>query len=235
MRILINHLTRMRFPFVCVAGLREDGRHVRPVLECEQLGRDLLRSEDGPFSLGSVVVLGPTHSRPVVPEVEDAVFHPENVKPDSTLGSVKFGEVVKGFAKSSLGEIFGEDLVRLSGTAAAVRRDTGTASLGMLRVTGGSRLQSGVDPWGNPEIRCAISDPNLGELSLKVNDLRLWGKDHSTPALSEIEAIASRLQDCVVAVGLTRYYAVRSYPDEFGHWLQVNNIFPIDDPLWTRE
>ena len=30
MRILINHLTRMKGPHVCVAGIRENGSHIRP-------------------------------------------------------------------------------------------------------------------------------------------------------------------------------------------------------------
>lgn len=68
-----------------------------------------------------------------------------------------------------------------------------------------------------------------------MTDLRLWASDQITPAFSEIEAIGTRLADCLVAVGLTRYFPVPSYPAGFGHWLQVNNVFPTEDPLWVRE
>gem|GEM_PF-2178214 len=40
--------------------------------------------------------------------------------------------------------------------------------------------------------------------------------------------------DCMVAVGLTRYWPVPRYPG-FGHWLQINNVFPMEDPLWVTE
>ena len=233
MRIVINHLTRMRHPYVCAAGFREDGSHIRPVFEQGQLGRSLLRSEGGPLSLGGMVDLGSIHSRPMAPEVEDVVFSPELVRPLKQFDGIEFGKLVGSVSKPSLSAIFGDKLTRLSGTAAAIPRGAGDTSLGVLRVSGGAHLQTTVS-YRKHEIRFAFGDCCLGELSLKVTDLRLWERDHSTPAFSRIEAIQTRLQDCLVAVGLTRYWEVPRYPG-FGHWLQVNNIFPIDDPLWTLE
>lgn len=233
MRLLISHLTRMRYPYVCVAGNRTDRTHIRPVLFGAQLRRALLRSEGGPFSLGTVVNLGPTQPCPDVPEVEDVTFSPEKVQDEKRLESTSFGKFMKQVAESSLQDIFGNDLVRLSGTSAAVAKGVGKASLGVLQADGDVDLQSG-KPDGEHEIRCTFVDKALGELSLKVTDLRLWEKDHVTPAFSKIEAIRSRLRDCQLAVGLTRFYEIQRYPG-FGHWLQVNNVFPIDDPLWARE
>ena len=203
------------------------------LLEHGQLRRALLCSEGGPFSLGAVVELGSTRSRGVVPQVEDVTFIPRQVKPEKMLDGVKFGEIIKSVAKSSLRKIFGDDLVSERSTSAAVPEGAGKASLGVLRVEGDANLRSSM-PFGEYEIRFTFADPDLGELSLKVNDLRLWKTDHVTPAFSKIEDIRTRLTDCLVAVGFTRAYRVSSYPGP-RHWLQVNNIFPIDDPLWARE
>ena len=229
MRILVNHLTRMNHPFVCVAGVRTDGTHIRPVLDQGQLERSLLRSEGGPFALGSVVDLGDTRCRRVPPEVEDVVFCPELMKPEKILSSNEFGEVMARFAKSSLGEIFGDDLVR-RGRTAAVPKDVGIASLGVFRVEGAKLSPADLE---DDKIRLIVADPDLGEMSLPVTDIRLWEPDHRTPAWPTIEAIQPVLERCLLAVGVSRAFPPHS-PDP-QHWLQVNNIFPIGDPLWARE
>ncbi|MYA39804.1 MAG: hypothetical protein F4194_04520 [Acidimicrobiia bacterium] len=105
------------------------------MLDGEQLGRDLLSSEGGPFSLGQVVDLGKTRSRQSVPEVEDVVFRPEEVKPEKMLSSAEFGDVMKQFAKSSLVEIFGKDLIPHRRTA-AVSEGEGSVSLGCTPTRG---------------------------------------------------------------------------------------------------
>ncbi len=230
MRVLINHLTRMKRPYVCVAGVGTDGSHVRPVLESGQLGRDLLRSEGGPFTLGAVVDLGNTRHRPGHPEEEDLVFRPELIKTEKMLTPAEFAKVMDRFAKSSLGEIFGDDLVQL-GRTAAVPKGAGIASLGVFRVEG-TKLSP--EELEDGRIRLIVADPDLGEMSLPVTDIRLWEPDHKTPVWSRIEAIRPVLEKrCLLAVGLSRAFPPDS-PDS-RHWLQVNNIFPIDDPLWARE
>lgn len=229
MRILINHLTRMRPGRICVAGVTTNGAHIRPVLDGEQLGRDLLSSEGGPFSLGQVVDLGKTRSRQSVPEVEDVVFRPEEVKPEKMLSSAEFGDVMKQFAKSSLVEIFGKDLIPHRRTA-AVSEGEGSVSLGVLRPEG-ARFSSGTPQDGG--VRLTVEDTDLGDLTLPVTDLRLWKPDHRTPARRAVEGIRSALEGCLVAVGLSRPFRPpgHSVPR---HWLQVNNLFPVGDPLWAR-
>lgn len=233
MRILINHLTRMSHPWVCVAGIDTSRSHVRPVLDSTQLGRDLLRGNGGPFSLGSVVDLGAVDPRPTAPELEDVVFTPAKVRWEKVLESARFAELMERTTKASLKEIFGDELVRLSGTAAAVPEGRGIASLGVLKMDGGGDLDVRPGQSG-PEVRFTFEDPDLGELSLKVTDLRLWRPDHVTPAEGRIKAIRPFLHDCIVAVGLTRFWQASLYPG-FGHWLQINNVFPMEDPLWTTE
>ena len=223
----------MEKPYVCVAGIRSDGLHVRPVLESGRLGRDLLCSRGGPFALGAVVDLGSARPRPVVPEVEDVVCSLSRVRSEQMLKGVTFGNLLKRSAKASLSEIFGDDLLRMSRTATAVPKGAGIASLGVLQVRGRVSLFSTLS-FEKPQIRCTFADQGLGELSLKVTDLRLWEVDHKTPVLSRLKALESRLSDCLVAVGLGRAYRVPAYPGSW-HWLQINNIYPLEDPLWARE
>ena len=232
MRVAVNHLTRMSSPYVCVAGIDSSGAHIRPVLSAGQLDRTLLMSEGGPFSLGAVVDLGPTRSRPVVPEVEDVVFEPGRAKTVDHLDAEGFRDVLDETVTGSLGSIFGSALVRLSRTAAAVPQGSGSASLGVLRLEGADLDVR--KSFGKYEIRLQFTDSDLGESSIKVTDLRLWEPDQVTPSRGEVEKVKNRLDGCFVAVGLTRAFAVSSYKGVW-HWLQINNVFPADDPLWTHE
>ncbi len=110
MEIAINHLTRMKSPYVCVAGVDRSGAHKRPVLAYEQLHRLLLGAEGGPFSLGTVLDLGSTTARPAPPQVEDVEFEREGVRPVRTLDWKGFS----GFSTLSQSRICGRSSVRTS-------------------------------------------------------------------------------------------------------------------------
>lgn len=234
MRVLINHLTRMGPGFVCAAGIATDlGKHVRPVLPGgQQLKRRLLESEGGPFALGTVLDLGSVKPRPVVPEVEDSIFDPQRVRKVRTIDADEFLATLKSVSASSLREIFGSELNSEKRTSASVPQGRGRASLGVLQPSGKVHLRVRHD-FGARVIRCSFLDPDLGWMSLKVTDIRLWGSDHTVPTDSNVDAIRTRLKRSYIAVGLGRAWS----PDGIQprqHWLQVNNIFPIEAPLWSR-
>lgn len=233
MRILISHLTRMRPGFVCIAGVATDlGVHIRPVLPGgRQLERRLLESEGGPIALGTVVDIGPTEPQPVVPEVEDHGFVPENAAKVRAVKPEDFLSFLVSVTNLGLLDIFGPDLERLSGTAAAVPKGYGAASLGILKLESPSLWFEKY--WGKPVVRMSFVDTDLGDLTLMVADIRLWESDHVTPSARDVELIGESLSGCFVSVGLTRAYEVSRYPGS-RHWLQVNNVFPLDNPLWSR-
>jgi len=232
MKIAVNHLTRMKFPYICVAGLTGSGSHIRPVIPSDQLHRRLLGEEGGPFSLGEVVELGSTTPRPARPALEDVEFEPYKASSVRLLGRDAFRKLLKGAAKSSLSKIFGPDLRRTSRTAAAVPEGRGGASLGVLGPIRKAWIKSRIE-MHRPVIRCSFADSDIGYVSLKVTDLRLWKNDHTTPEVAAVRAIEPQLEGCYLAVGLTRAWSPHpSEPSE--HWLQVNNVFPIHDPLWSR-
>lgn len=237
MRIVVNHLTRMSGEYVCVAGVAidptEDYAHIRPLREKQsphngRLDRNCLQSSGGAFSLGSIVDLGPIDRRPVIPEVEDTKFLLWKAKHIQSLDANAFiDKAIRPLTRSSLREIFGKDLYRQSSTAAAVPRGEGLASLGVMGPLSDVELEAR-EYYGQQEIRFSLSDPDLGDLRLKVTDIRLWESDHITPSFENIDAILTRIDGCYISVGLTREYKSR-------HWLQINNIFPESNPLWLRE
>lgn len=232
MRITVNHLTRMTSPYVCVAGVDSTGRTIRPVLSGERLPRSLLMSEGGPFRLGAVVELGNPRPKPVVPEVEDVTFDPRRTRLVEHLGVEAFLELLDGIVASSLRSIFGPAIVRKSGTAAAVPQHKGTASLGVLQADDAKLTVE--TRFDKPDIRVHFTDPDLGALAIKVTDIRLWERDQITPSTVNIKRIEKSLEDCYLAVGLSRAFAVSSYGGVW-HWLQINNVFPAGNSLWVCE
>lgn len=232
MRLVINHLTRMRHPYICVAGVDESRAHRRPVLSSGRLDRELLRTRGGMFSLGTIVDLGAVQPRPIAPEVEDVVFDPDKAVVEGELGPEEFVGLLEEVAVDSLSDALGAELSKKSSTAAAVPAGTGNASLGVLRLSAGE-LSSGLS-FGKHDLRLRFADPTFGDLSIKVTDLRLWKSDQTAPAAEAIQAIGNNLDQCLVAVGLTRPFQVSSHAGVW-HWLQINNVFPREDPLWARE
>jgi hypothetical protein len=86
MKIVVNHLTRMRGERICVAGVDwATAEHVRPVTgPTSPLTRELLRSSGGLFEIGAVVDLGPVAACGQPPETEDHRFSPLSASYEST-------------------------------------------------------------------------------------------------------------------------------------------------------
>jgi len=232
MDILINHLTRMKHPYICVAGIDSGGAHVRPVLDVGQLPRSLLRSEGGVFELGAFIRLGLPEARPTPPEVEDVVFVGDESVHIRRVDPADFWTSVQSVALDRLAQVFGPNLQRLRRTAAAIPEGEGSASLGVIRLS-----EAALDVrrgFGKKQIRLAFQDADLEQIELKVNDLRLWEADQSTPRQDRVDALQPLLEGLAVSVGLSRAYSVPSYQGRW-HWLQINNVFPEGDPLWARE
>ena len=239
MQIVITHLTRMGDPHICLAGIDKKWKHWRPVLASRKSDEDWkpdrrwLRSEGGPFHLGAKVDLGDVRHEPVPPDVEDTVVDVKQVKFIEDLDREHFWKILDGLAQDSLRSIFGPELESRGLTSASMQVGTGERSLGILRL-GGAKIEERFEPRkGKPEIRLVFEDPDFGKLELNVTDLRLW-EDYNNPKKDRVKRIQGKLDDCLVAaVGLTGAWGPEG--KEKRHWLQVNNIFPRNDPLWERE
>jgi hypothetical protein len=229
MKIVVNHLTRMKPGYICVAGIdQSSGRHVRPVLKYSQLTTDLLQREGGPFGVAAVVDLGETQPIGSPPEVEDQLFQPDAAEALRTLTPSKFWKLLDEATLPDLRTIFGDDL-KPNGRTMAVDLDTGAASLGCLR------------PRWQPAIEISYGKVKVGlrdgghDLLLPVTDLRVYKKDQQTPNTRVVSDLDRRLRmgtGVILSVGLTRPWQKPGDTCK-RHFLQVNNLHLEDDPTWV--
>jgi len=229
MVITVTHLTRMRPPYICAAGLHNQVA-VRPVV-MGQLHKKWLRSNGGVFAIGAVVDLGPVKHVGTAPEHEDYRFDPAVAKFAGLVDALAFWKSLEQIAQLSLDSIFGDDLVKRRWSC-AVNPGCGAASLGCLKVYGRPKISiRGLGPRGGP--RLAITDPILGKLDLGITDVRFFQDDFITVNEQVVESAQERIDRGVpllLSVGLTRATVPEDNPV---HWLQVNNIHLEDDPTWN--
>ena len=230
MKIVVNHLTRMKPGYICVAGIDpSDENHVRPVLENGRLTIKLLAREGGPFGIATVVDLGEVTASGSVPEVEDHVFVPANAKGTNVLSHTKFWKMLASVSQSSLAAIFGNDL-KPNGNGMAVDVGSGKASLGCLL----PRTRPSVEVDSYKKVKVRLTEGNAS-LYLSVTDLRLYGQDQETPQAKLVADLDRRIRAgtrVILAVGLTRAWT-KPGDSEKRHFLQVNNLHLEDDPCWS--
>ncbi len=229
MRLVINHLTRMDAPRICVAGIDPTtGLHVRPITaRSTPLTRDLLANEGGPFALGMLIELGDLSRVPSPPETEDHLFRPNQTRVIGQLSSARYLELLGRHARESVHAIFGTELVR-HGWNYAVDRDRGSSSLGILRVRRRSDLT--IDRYGKLRLRIHIErQPAF----LPVTDVRFVEADHRTIRSDVLDDVRTRMRrgvSVMLMLGLARAFA-KPGDDHQRHWLQVNGVCMADRPL----
>lgn len=229
MRIVINHLTRMDAPRICIAGIDpHTGLHVRPTTGASQpLTRNLLMEQGGPLALGSLIELGYVRPDPKQPETEDHLFRPEKAQRLGQLTPNRYLELLLEHAGDRLETIFGDALVRHDWNY-AVDKGHGTASLGILRARRKPDIE--LDRYG--KLRLRLNDEDKPAF-LSVTDLRFVEADHKTIRRSLVEDVKERMRKGVgvlLMLGLARAFQ-RSNDDCERHWLQVNGICMMDRPL----
>jgi len=237
MRIVVNHLTRMRGGYVCVAGLElDDMRHVRPVLPMGALPFDLLARYGGPFEMAELVELGIARPAPRPPHIEDHVIVPQRAKSLGALSPQEFWGLLNRVSENRLGDIFGADLRSVGRSSCGTEEGKGRVSLGLFRPGHSPELYyRDKGPGGKAAIRIKIRDDDFDAI-LGVTDLRLYEGDHMTPDRAMVERTGRRIADgepVVLGVGLTRPFAAScEQKDKPVHWLQVTNVHLADDPAW---
>jgi len=231
MRIVVNHLTRMRPGYICVAGLDvTTGQHIRPVLGGASLGTMLLRRHGGPFDLACTVDLGRAVPVGHAPEVEDVRFERSAARRLDELAPAAFWALLERAAQPTMRAIFGPDL-HLYKRGAVVPVGAGQASLGCLRVTTRPDLVLN----GEGRLRLLLTGP-ARPLDLAVTDLRLYdyADGQYTPRTALVTQVAGRIAagvGLILSMGLGRPFQGLDDPAP-QHWLQVNNLHLEDDPVW---
>jgi Dual OB-containing domain len=229
MEIVLNHVTRMGAPRICVAGIdTATGRHVRPITaRSEPITRSLLEQEGGPFGLGAVVDLGNVRASPSPPETEDHLFSIGSAKTVGQMDAAAYSQLLDRVATDDLQTIFGPELERRH-RSFAVETGHGEVSLGVLRVQRASDLE--IDVYGKLKLRLNDVEPSA---LLTVTDIRFVEADHKTLRPDLIRDAQRRLRDGVdlyLMVGLARPFKAGG-DDRERHWLQVNGICLQDRPL----
>ncbi len=231
MRIVVDHLTRMRAGCICVAGIDLDTHeHVRPVLQDGQLGRRLLLSRGGLFDIGCVVDLGHVFRMGQPPELEDHQFTPRYARRIGAMAASVYWELLEEVARPDLAALFGPGLYA-HGSGYAVDIGRGKASLGLLRLAEPPLLT--ITEHGKVRIRLV----DRGRTAwLSVTDLRLCEDDHTTVRVELVRHVQNRIRQgvgVILGVGLGRAWS-QGADDKERHWLQVNNLHLEDDPLWQE-
>lgn len=228
MEIVVNHLTRMRPGFICIAGLDVHDRvHVRPVVSGQQLKRSLIESAGGPVDIGVQLDLGNVKPAGERPEVEDTPVDFANVRRVREWRPAEFWALLEKTSRSSLIDIFGKDLTRRS-RGATLDIGKGKASLGNLRPTSPPELYIR-EP---DKLRASLKEGDY-ELDLSVTDLRFYEADQRTLRTRLIDNVSRRIEKgvgTILSVGLARPFQA-SGDDARRHWLQINNIHLEDRPV----
>lgn len=223
MQIIVNHVTRMASPRICVAGIdAATFQHVRPVTPSTDLiTRALLRENGGPFGAGALVDLGTVLACPNAPETEDHEFATAQAKRIEDLSDDVYLELLGQVSDEDVPTAFGPDLVEVRPRKLAVPAGRGTRSLAV--------------PVVNPELRVKFEnlylklDPPNTPAELRVTDVRFYEADHKTVKRDIVDDVNGRL-----ASGVTAYAMLglaRAMHDNDGgdvHWLMANGLCLAD-------
>ena len=191
--VVIDHLTRMKDDRVCIAGLADDGAHVRPLLPQHRPWTDDHVHPHGPIRLGSRLSMDGAR-RPAPPHTENVVVDEWGVVGQSDCDPF-FAQLQS--AVVPLRECFGASHSLVSGRHLVVAPDEGTSSLAIVRIPSADLYQR------SGRLRLGLEHSDVGDIDLKVNDVRIvpWTRRREQmPRLSQLLATSGAL----LTIGLTR-------------------------------
>jgi hypothetical protein len=232
--IIVNHLTRMRMGFICVAGIAiSTKQHIRPMSRTGNLSINLLSLNAGPFDMGNVVQLGRIIHQPDLPHTEDYLFEPSQCLIKGVARAETFWEVLERTSKNRLKEIFGDDLKHIGQSVYGTDPGCGQASLGCLRLNRKPSLYVDTGRSGKPQVRLSFTDGKL-HVNAGITDIRFYEIDDYSPKeeiISDIKAQIKASEAIILSLGLSRPFASSPQFDPV-NWLQVNNIHFRENPVW---
>ncbi|HTA35739.1 MAG TPA: hypothetical protein VK761_03400 [Solirubrobacteraceae bacterium] len=231
MRIVVNHVTRMTWPRICIAGIDPDtSEHVRPTTrKGDRITRELLREAGGPFGVGAVVDLGDVAAVPSPPETEDHRFSTRDARHVEDLDDDRFLELLARVSSRDLASAFGPALERLKWKY-AVGVGQGEHSLAVIRAKRRPRLS--IDSFdGKDKLQLRFDDVRP-QAYVPVTDVRFYEEDQKTIRTDLVDDVERRLRRGVGAFlmfGLAHAYQA-SNDDRERHWLQLNGLCLVDRP-----
>ncbi len=224
MQIIVNHVTRMSKPRICIAGLDASTfAPIRPTTPSTDLiTRTLLRSEGGPFGPGALVDLGEVVPEGAPPEIEDHRFVTTSARHVEDLSDDLYLAALAEVADPTMTAAFGKSIVEVRSRKFAVPAGRGERSLAVLE--GASPIL--LTDFGNLYV---IVDDGEIKAKLRVTDVRFYESDHKTLKSDVVKDVGRRLAGGVetyVMLGLAR--AMWDNDGGSVHWLQCNGICLAD-------
>jgi hypothetical protein len=231
--IVITDVTRMGLPYVCVAGITDDGRTIRPVFEHDRIeekwlyqnGKAVIR----PFAKIGMDVIS---HRSCPPHCEDWVIQPTSRRLIGILAEIEKHQFCEKIVDPSIEAIFGADIHQNPGHY--IRENEGCRSLGTIH----PQLITQVMLYGHADkmdFRIEFLDATGCLYDLAITDLSFRSYiDQQRREQVSINRICSNLvqyfhdADVYLRIGLGR-------PTWNKHphccFLQVNGIYSFPDYL----
>jgi hypothetical protein len=226
MQIVICHLTRMEYPYICVAGIDlETLKFVRLVPPRRQrIQARFLKQHSGPFAVGACIDPGPTSPVGVPPEVEDHECLPHMATVIRQLPPDEFWNLLCNVAVSDFSSAFGTQPIK-GGRSYHIPAGQGTASLCCMKASNDIYLFVD-DRLGGKGVRLARKHGSE-YASLPVTDLRFYKDSLNYPVdESKVQSINNQLRQgtrAALTLGLTRPFA-QDEAHEPVHWVQINGV-----------
>jgi hypothetical protein len=233
-KIAVTDITRMWRNFICVAGVYNDGRSVRPLMEEGRFDQDWCQRNGNVIKPFSVIELDFLEPRPMPPHTEDHYINPHHVIWISQLDQNKKRQVLGMMEDGCVADIFGAELQSKENQKAKyIQTGSGNRSLGTIRPKSIQHFhyKQYQQCW---DYRLAFTDHGGEDYQIKIVDLSFQSMidyQRVVQGLSprQVEQYAMDhifgAGELYLRLGLARGWA--NYPECC--YLQINGVYPIPD------
>jgi len=228
LQFVVTHLTRMR-EGICTAGPEpRSGANIRPVARYGNLPGALLWQRGGPLKVGALVDIGTAIPRPTPPHSEDVEADPAKWHAAGQVSEERFLKHLLDRAAPSPHAAFGQFMREVEPGKHAITAGEGDRSLTYVLLDRGLELT--VTNQGRLSLQFVAETKRF---RLPVTDARLYKDDMATPhptAVGRLQKLIWRGKGVVAGMGIGRAWG---RPGEKPmHWLQANNLYPVEAPYW---
>jgi len=231
--LIITDVTRMNGTRVCIAGITEDGRTIRPTIPNPGIQEDWLYTNKQcvirPFSR---VILDLLHHQSNPPHTEDWVINPKVKKFTHILGDHEKNDLLSKIAFPKVSDIFQAEIQNDIGNY--IREGEGVRSLGTIKAQSIPFVKCGPGGFGF-DYKIKFQDAAGSEYKLTVTDLTFRYYVNYLHAIGEesYNSIGLKLQQLLnhretfLRIGLARPFPNRCF-------LQINGVYSFPDYLDGR-
>lgn len=238
--LTITDLTRMSGNRVCIAGIADDGRIIRPEFDRDIITEDWLFRDNSPIIKPFArVKFDLIEHRPDPPHTEDWIIHPVHKKFERDLNSNERQRFLETIADTSVIDIFETEIGHEAGLGYFIQHGQGTRSLGTLRPNLIYEFAHTIYDGPKFDYRLGFKDWHYKSYRLGITDLAFRNYvDHMRTeeglSLEQInERITSILKNSQVFLQLGLARANWDKHPGFCH-LQINGVYTFPDYLDGR-